>query len=88
MEQRRLVKQEEENLREALAAEVKKGNDLRREISSMEAGVVDLRRKAVLKGEECEKMSAALPSLQLDIEENTAKYKKELEAYEVSEREA
>jgi len=87
MERRRRVKEEEEDLREALAVAEKAGNDLRREIGSMEAGVVDLRRKAVLKAEECDRMNAQLPGLQASIEQETSIYREDLAKYELWMRE-
>jgi len=82
VEKRRRVKEEEEDLREALAAATKQGDDLRREINSLEGGVEELQRKGELKAAECETMRAQLPELQQKIEQETAHYQEDQSAYE------
>merc|ERR1712086_81312 len=83
----RRPKEEEEDLREALAAAIKQGDDLRREIASVESGVVDLHRKAVLKAEECETMNNQLPGLQGQIDEQTIYFRNDQAEYEAWMRE-
>merc|ERR1711935_512564 len=73
--------------REALAAAIKQGDDLRREIASVEAGVVDLHRKAVLKAEERETMNNQLPGLQGQIDEQTIYFRNDQAEYEAWMRE-
>merc|ERR1711935_1129660 len=73
--------------REALAAAIKQGDDLRREIASVESGVVDLHRKAVLKAEECETMNNQLPGLQGQIDEQTIYFRNDQAEYEAWMRE-
>merc|ERR1712166_1045101 len=87
VEKRRRVKEEEEDLREALAAAIKQGDDLRREIASVESGVVDLHRKAVLKAEECETMNNQLPGLQGQIDEQTIYFRNDQAEHEAWMRE-
>merc|ERR1712086_1229378 len=71
----------------AVAAAIKQGDDFRREIASVESGVVDLHRKAVLKAEECETMNNQLPGLQGQIDEQTIYFRNDQAEYEAWMRE-
>jgi len=81
-ERRRVQAAEIEDLRAALIAASKEGDDLQRDIAATESTIAEVEAALAAKEQECAALGAEVPQVAGQIEEQTAYFRNELAVYE------